>query len=119
MLRFQYHVIVPGDSNLAIRAGQRPQVAKQARAFLSVRQRIVLVVDKGQQFVAGHAVGFGGPIAAAIRRLDGGFEFLPVTSTNLPLFLMVSFSTIEKHMKNLYRPERVAAMRAGPLQRKG
>jgi len=46
-------------------AGSKPSNSAAISAFL--------VVDEGEQFVAGDAVRFGGPISPAIRRFDGRF----------------------------------------------
>ena len=78
---------------VAVGAGERAQVAEQPRALLAVRQRAFLLVDEGQQFVAGDAVGLGGPIAPAVRRLDGRLELLP-GEPGLPLAL--EFQVIEE-----------------------
>jgi len=51
--------------------GQLAEIGTQACALLAVGQRRFFVVDERQQFVAGDAVGFGGPIAPVARRLNG------------------------------------------------
>jgi hypothetical protein len=78
---------------VAVRVGERAQVTEQARALLAVRQGAFLLVDEGQQFVPGDAVGLSGPIAPAVGRLDGGLELL---SSKLRLALALKLQVIEE-----------------------
>ena len=61
---------------VAVGAGERAQIGEQARPSLAVRPGSFVVVDEGEQFVAGDALRVGGPIAPAVGRLDGGLELL-------------------------------------------
>ena len=55
---------------------------------LAVGPGAFLLIDKGEQFVAGDAVGFGGPIAPAVGWFDGRIELL---SGELGLALALKF----------------------------
>ena len=58
----------------AIGSLQAAQVGEEAGAFLAVRTTGFVVVHELDQFVAGDAVGLGGPIAPAVGRFDGVTE---------------------------------------------
>src|SRR5262245_24982594 len=78
---------------VAIGTGDRAQVPKQTRALLTSRPRRRFVVDEPQQFIAGNAVGLGGPIAPAVGRLDSGLELL---SCKLRLLLPLDLQIVEE-----------------------
>ena len=73
--------------------GEGAQVAEQAGALLPVGQGTFLLVDEGEEFIAGDTVGLGGPVAPAVGRLDGGLEFL---RGELGLALALEFQVIEE-----------------------
>lgn len=57
----------------AVGAGERAQVGEQAGAFPAVGQwGVLLLVEEGDEGVAGDAVGFGRPVTPAVGRLEGG-----------------------------------------------
>ena len=82
---------------VAVGTGQRAQIAEQARALLAVGPGGFLVVDEGEQFVAGDAIGLGRPIAPAIRRFDGGLELF---RGELGLALALKFQVIEEFQEH-------------------
>ena len=82
---------------VAVGAGEGAQVAEQAGALFAVGAGGFLVVDEGEQFVAGDAVGLGGPVAPAVRRFDGGLELLP---GELGLALALEFQIIEEFQEH-------------------
>jgi hypothetical protein len=60
----------------AVGTGQRAQVGEEPRAFLTVRQRSLFLVDEGDERIARDAVGLSGPVAPAVGGLDGGAKAL-------------------------------------------
>jgi hypothetical protein len=74
-------------------AGQAPQVGEQPLAACCRRRAPWLLIDEGQQFVAGDAVLAGGPVAPAVRRLDDGLVGLAV---EFGLFLVDDFQVVEE-----------------------
>lgn len=76
---------------------QRAQVTEQARAFLRTGQRGLLIVNEGEQFVAGNAIGLRRPIAPAVRRFDGGLELFP---GELGLALALNFQVVQKFQEH-------------------
>lgn len=59
-----------------VRALQAPEIGEEARTFLAVRSDRFIVIHELDQFVAGDAVGLGGPIPPTIGRLDRRAEAL-------------------------------------------
>src|SRR5919108_3181903 len=64
----------------SLTALQTPQVSEEPRAFRAVRAHGLLVVDKGDEFVAGDTAFPGCPIPPAIWRLNSGAESLSCDS---------------------------------------
>ena len=62
---------------VAVGAGQRAQIGEQTRPFLSIGPNGFVLVDEGEQLIAGDALRVGRPVAPAVGRLDGRPEFLP------------------------------------------
>jgi hypothetical protein len=54
---------------------------------------VVVLVDEGQQFVAGDAILAGGPVAPAVRRFDDGLVALAV---EFGFFLVDGFEVVEE-----------------------
>jgi hypothetical protein len=56
---------------------ERAQVGEEARAFLAVRPHGLVLRDELEQLFTGNTVGLGGPVAPAVRRLDGRTVLCP------------------------------------------
>ena len=90
---------------ITVRTGQGAQVSEQAHAAFAVGSCGFLVVDEGEEFVAGDAVGLCGPIAPAVRSFDGGLELL---RGELCLALALEFQVIEEFQEHDPREHRQA-----------
>ena len=75
--------------------GKRPntEVRQIPRMLLTIGQRAFLLIDEGEEFIAGDAVRLGRPIAPAVGRFDGGLELF---RGELRLALTLKFQVIEE-----------------------
>src|SRR5262245_58416382 len=78
---------------VTVRAGQATQVSKQPCRLLSVGPARLILIDETDKFIAGDALGVGGPVAPAVRRIDGRAEPLP---SKLRLLLALQLKVVEK-----------------------
>ena len=67
---------------VAVRAGQAAQVGEEPGAALAVGAGAFLLVDEGEQLIAGDALRVGGPVAPAVGRLDGGPKRFPASAAS-------------------------------------
>ena len=74
-------------------AGKRAQIGEQARPALPVGRACLVLVDEGEQLVAGDAVVVGGPVAPAVGRLDRRPELL---ARELGLVLALLFHVVQE-----------------------
>ena len=84
---------------VTVGTGKRAQVTEQARPALGFAvnwplwHHSFLVVDEGEQFIAGDAIGLSGPISPAIGWFDSGLELF---RGELGLALALNFQVIEE-----------------------
>ena len=82
---------------VAVGTGKRAQIGEEAGPSLAVGPGGFVLVDEGQEFVAGDALWVGGPVTPAVGRLDGGPELLAGKRCLLfPLQFQV-IQELEKH----------------------
>ena len=82
---------------VAVGTGEPAQVGEEAGTALAVGPGALLLVDEGEQFVAGDAVRAGGPVAPAVGRLDGRAELLAGERGLLLALQLQVVEELEKH----------------------
>src|SRR5271165_6190923 len=82
---------------VTVRAGELAQICEQALPALSVGAPAFILIDERKQFVAGHPLRVGGPIAPPVRWLYRRPEFL---SGQLSGVLPLQFQIIKKFQEH-------------------